>query len=178
MKTSGIYAIQHLATGRQYVGSSVSVEDRWLRHKRDLRKGLHHSAFLQRAWDKYGPDAFGFVILETCASPDLLAREQLFLDTLRPAFNEAKIAGNCLGVKHGPMPAERRAKIALAQRGVSKPSSRRPKSAETRERMAEAARKRSTPEYRARIAATLKGHAVSDVTRARISESVKARLAA
>lgn len=84
---SGIYSITHVASGRKYVGQARHFGRRWGCHRSQLRRGVHHSSVLQRAWDKYGADAFVFAVLERVA-PDLLCdREQHWIDTLSPAFN-------------------------------------------------------------------------------------------
>jgi len=59
-----IYAITHLASGRRYVGSCLTPTRRWIEHRSDLKCQRHHCSYLQRAWNKYGPDAFMFSILK------------------------------------------------------------------------------------------------------------------
>jgi len=59
----GIYAITHHASGKQYVGSSQDVQHRQYAHTSDLRLHRHGSIKLQRAYDKYGTDAFTFAAL-------------------------------------------------------------------------------------------------------------------
>lgn len=92
----GIYKITHEASGRYYLGSSCDVEKRWRAHRNALRRGAHHSLFLQRAWDKYGEDAFSFLVVEHVApSADLRLREQEYLDAIRnieDAFNVSQSA--------------------------------------------------------------------------------------
>ena len=46
--------------------------------------------YLQRAYNKYGKDAFSFEIIEICTFDSLLLREQFYLDTLNPEFNIGK----------------------------------------------------------------------------------------
>lgn len=60
-----IYRISRVGTQDGYVGSSVQLSQRWAYHRTSLRKGVHHCRHLQRAWNKYGEDAFDFAILET-----------------------------------------------------------------------------------------------------------------
>lgn len=50
----GVYQIVCIPTGRFYVGSSDDIPKRKRRHLRDLRRGKHHNAFLQRVYNKYG----------------------------------------------------------------------------------------------------------------------------
>jgi hypothetical protein len=90
MTRSGIYAIENTKNGKLYVGSSVDVHKRWVQHKSSLRKGLHHSIALQRAWNKYGCDCFHFKVLEYC--DDLVGREQHYIDSLNSAYNVLPLA--------------------------------------------------------------------------------------
>lgn len=48
----GIYCIKNKITGDIYVGSAVSMKKRKHRHFSSLRKNIHHSAYLQRAFKK------------------------------------------------------------------------------------------------------------------------------
>jgi group I intron endonuclease len=105
MKDSGLYQIVHIASGKLYVGSSERLEHRLRRHREDLRYGTHHSIKLQRAWDKYGPAAFVFVVMFHCEKKHLLFYEQRAIDTydaVNNGYNVCPIAGNCAGVKHTP----------------------------------------------------------------------------
>lgn len=116
--TCGVYQILHEGSGRRYIGSSVRVEARWSTHRAELNSGGHHSSYLQRAWNKYGPEAFRFEILEECGEEELAAREQHYMDLYRvcepeAGFNLQPAARSTLGYKHTP---EARAKIASARR--------------------------------------------------------------
>jgi group I intron endonuclease len=61
---SGIYSITCLQTGKVYVGQAMDIESRWNAHYQTLIAGTHENNYLQRAWIKYGPDAFAFEIIE------------------------------------------------------------------------------------------------------------------
>ena len=61
--TRGIYTITNLLDGRYYVGSSLTIEKRIKRHKKDLLSNKHHCQPLQRAWNKYGEQNFKFDIV-------------------------------------------------------------------------------------------------------------------
>lgn len=81
--SSGIYTITHTASGKAYVGSARSIQRRWKRHITDLNCERHHSVKLQRAWAKYGADAFQFLIVEAVeVEDDLVRREQYWIDRL------------------------------------------------------------------------------------------------
>lgn len=81
--TCGIYSIECLPTGKKYIGSSVSIEDRWKQHLYALRRKEHHSNHLQRAYTRYGEGAFVFAVLEKVKRKDLIEREQHWLDLHR-----------------------------------------------------------------------------------------------
>ena len=98
----GIYEIVNLFNGVRYVGSSVSFNKRWSQHRTDLRRGIHHSKYLQRSWNKYGPDQFLFRAIEIIESPNrqkLIDREQYHFNQMaKDRFNVCPIAGSRLGV--------------------------------------------------------------------------------
>lgn len=113
-KMSGIYEIVNIASGKRYIGSAKSFARRWNVHRCRLRRGNHHSAHLQNAWNKYGEEGFQFRILRLCEIGDLVVVEQELIDTLRPEYNMSPTAGSTIGVEFSP---ERRAKISAALMG-------------------------------------------------------------
>lgn len=131
--SSGIYCIEHVASGKVYVGSAVDFDKRWGIHRHHLRHNKHHSDYLQHAWNKYGEGAFEFKKLITCEKPDLIFWEQLFINGHEACnrdrgYNCAPIAGSTLGCKPSPQ--------ALAnQRAGFKKRPRRPQTEETRKRI-------------------------------------------
>ena len=87
---SAIYRIACLANGRQGIGSALSFKVRKRIHLSDLKLNRHHSRHLQHAWNKYGPEAFGFEILEHVDEPSrLIEREQHYIDTLEARVQRA-----------------------------------------------------------------------------------------
>jgi group I intron endonuclease len=116
MKRAGIYRIQHIATGNQYIGSSVNVDRRLSDHRGYLRRGKHHSIYLQRAWNKYGEDSFIFEFL-WAVDPEkdaLIFEEQMAFNHIRCDFNMLKVAGSNLGKKTSE---ETKLKLSIAGRG-------------------------------------------------------------
>lgn len=115
----GVYRILHVATGKAYVGSTVSRTKRWSEHRKRLEAGTHHSRYLQYAWNKYGADAFMFEMLEP-ADPrrnELVACEQAWIERLSAygdGYNMSPTAGSPLGFKHT---AETRQKVSKAGQG-------------------------------------------------------------
>lgn len=98
LRHSGIYCWR--TPSGLYIGSAVHLVGRRGDHLKRLRKGTHNNKFLQHAFDKHG-DAFQFEILLLCDPSDLLRCEQYFIDTLKPRYNIARVAGSVLGFKHG-----------------------------------------------------------------------------
>lgn len=124
--TTGIYQIRNLADGRAYVGLASNVRRRAWAHRYSLRRGKHHSAALQADWDRLGESAFSFDVLELAERDMLRQRERHWIAALRPAYNTG----------FGGSPA--------------------PKSAEHKEAIAEASRRRwADPAYRAATAAKI-----------------------
>lgn len=115
-----IYAIRHIDSDRCYVGSATKVTKRWHVHKHLLKQDKHHSQALQRAWNKYGEQAFEFKVLEPVScSDDLLVEEQKWIDSLdsyKNGFNVCPKSHNTLGRKHTEAAKE---KMRIARRKLS-----------------------------------------------------------
>lgn len=101
MKNCGVYQIKNIITGDIYIGSSVQLEKRILDHKRKLSIKKHHSIILQRAYDKYGKNAFKYSIICNCDKNLVLYMEQIYIDSNNPYYNTAKsTTAPMLGRKH------------------------------------------------------------------------------
>ena len=61
---SAIYRILNVANDHFYIGSTINVRRRRWEHWDSLKRGMHHCAPLQAAWDEFGADAFEFEVLE------------------------------------------------------------------------------------------------------------------
>jgi group I intron endonuclease len=62
---SGIYCIRHKISNKRYIGSTYcNFYDRFCAHRSTLNRNCHSSILMQRAWNKYGADAFAFEVLE------------------------------------------------------------------------------------------------------------------
>lgn len=113
---TGIYQIVNLVNNKSYIGSASNIKQRWSNHKTHLYNNKHHSKYLQNAWNKYGESMFVIKILHLCDKDKdvLLKLEQFYLDTLKPEYNIAKLAGSCLGIK---LSKERKLQISKSLRG-------------------------------------------------------------
>jgi group I intron endonuclease len=100
---AGIYAILNINNGTRYVGSAVSIYDRFYGHIWYLEKGTHRNKKLLNAWRKHGKPAFTFEVIEILSDPSsLLEREQYWIDhhnSHRQGYNLNPTAGSNLGRK-------------------------------------------------------------------------------
>lgn len=81
--TCGIYKIVNTLNGNTYVGQSSNIEQRFIDHKKNLKKNQHDNPYLQNAWNKYGSESFEFSIIELCSTDQLTILEQFHADTLK-----------------------------------------------------------------------------------------------
>lgn len=174
---SGIYKITNKINGKFYIGSSVDVKRRWYMHKFDLRKGKHHSPYLQNAWDKHGEENFVFSVLFETKKELLVEKEQELLDMTKCynreiGYNIGKVAGAAFTGKTHTEEAKR--KISEANRGNTH-------SAETRRKIAETSRGRvHSKETREKISklmkgrpSPMKGRKATEETKRKMSKSLK-----
>ena len=99
LRISGIYAIQNDVSGHRYVGSSARMLVRARTHLKELVRGDHHCSHLQNAVNKYGIDAFSFLILEIVReTEELQSVEQKWIDDCG-YYNTAKSSRGPVGVK-------------------------------------------------------------------------------
>ncbi len=88
----GIYQIFNTLNGKAYVGSSRHIDTRWKQHIGSLGRGDYHSILLQRAWDKYGSEAFDFEVIQECSENQLIDEEQFWLNILNFQQNQLSIS--------------------------------------------------------------------------------------
>ena len=91
-KICGIYKILCVPNKKFYIGSSLNVIKRLKMHLWNLKRGDHHSNYLQKCYNKYNINNLNFFLIETCDKNDLIKKEQYYLDTLKPKLNLSKIA--------------------------------------------------------------------------------------
>lgn len=78
--SQAIYKIINLVNDKFYVGSTTNKNERFRTHRNKLRRGVHHCAHLQAAWNKYGEEKFVFrVVVEIPNGESLQTAEDLWL---------------------------------------------------------------------------------------------------
>lgn len=153
-----------------YVGSSVQVRRRVLRHLADLRRGIHSNLKLQRSFAKYGDPKISVLIY--CDEAELLLLEQGEIDARKPSLNLSPTAGRNIGHRHS---AETIARMSEAGRAAW---NNRPRcvAEEQRLRISTSLKGRVfSAETKRKISAAKMGHRHSAATKAKVSASKKGR---
>ena len=113
-RTCGIYGLKNKVNGKIYVGSAVNLHKRRKEHHTDLTNLDHPNDHLQKSWNKYGPEAFEFVVLELVEHEcDLITTEQTHIDIHfgDNCYNICPTAGSCLGRKDKPETIQRKREL-------------------------------------------------------------------
>jgi group I intron endonuclease len=108
---SGIYIIKTKINNRFYIGSAINLYNRMHTHLTHLKQKKHCNLKLQRFVNKYGIENLFFECVELCDKESLIIKEQFYIDTLKPFYNIAKIAGSTLGVKITKEQSEKLSKL-------------------------------------------------------------------
>jgi len=149
----GIYCITNIINGKSYIGKSVNIERRWVKHKSYLQTGIHPNSHLQSAWNKYGEDAFTFSIIEECTESILSDKEISYISMFDSKLNGYNLTDGGEGVS-GMVVSE-----------------------ETRQRMSDANKgKRLSEETKEKISKSLKGKIVSEETRGKLAEASRGKV--
>ena len=93
MKIIGVYKITNTITGDFYIGSSKDIKNRWTNHKCPSRWKQHPNIPMYQDMRKYGVDKFAFEILEEVEESFLKEKEQYFIETLKPTYNNYNASG-------------------------------------------------------------------------------------
>ena len=92
-KISAVYKITNNITDDFYIGSSKDIKRRWAEHKRlsTWNKCKNNPLYLDMK--KYGVDSFELQILEEVEIGNLKDKEQQFIETLKPTYNNNNAKG-------------------------------------------------------------------------------------
>lgn len=166
---SAIYMIVNTVNDKYYIGSAVDVRNRITYHLSRLNRNIHHNQHLQKAWNKYGKEAFVYLILEKVSKENLEVKEQAWMDRLKAndpeiGYNIRKQANSNQGYKHTE---EAKEKVRASKIG-------KPRSEETKEKLRQAnLGKKQSLETAQKRSASMKGRVYSAEHRANMSTSMK-----
>lgn len=163
---SGIYRIISQCNTKFYIGSAKDLYKRYRRHCVELKANRHGNSRLQNYANKYTLSSLKFEVLEFCAVPQLLTREQFYINKIGPYFNIAPIAGSRLGVK---ATTETKIKLSNSHKGFSP-------SEETRKKLSNIGRLRiQSDECKQKISRSQKGRVRTEETLKKMSEAFKGK---
>ena len=161
--TQGIYKIINVINNKFYVGSAVDFTARKRRHWWALRSQRHANKHLQAAWNKYGEEAFTFVIVEELElGIDILAAETVWLKEHVGKEHCYNLGTEAIAFTRGwygeknPMWGKKFSHTDAAKARISKASKERVQS----------------DEEKAKRIKSMQGHFVTPSTRAKISASL------
>lgn len=111
-----VYEIRNIVNNKIYIGSSEHFGDRKTAHLYWLKKGKHHSQYLQNAYNKYGKNNFIITPLEIINDKnELFVKEQYYIDTKKPEYNIVKeVLAPMRGRHHSE---ETKKKLSIANKG-------------------------------------------------------------
>ena len=89
----GIYKIINTVTKDFYIGSSKNIKQRWANHKCKSTWNKHPNNPMYLDMKKYGVDKFELQILEEAEVEQLKEKEQQFIETLKPIYNNNNANG-------------------------------------------------------------------------------------
>ena len=92
-KISAVYKIINAITGDFYIGSSKDVKQRWRNHKKPSSWKRYPNNPMYLDMQKYGVDKFIFEILTEVEADKLKEKEQQFIETLKPTYNNRNANG-------------------------------------------------------------------------------------
>ena len=95
----GIYAIVNKINNKSYIGKSIDIHTRWKEHIYLLSRGVHQNKHLQSAWNKYGEEAFEFIVIKTCKAKELNRTESILIALFNTTYG--KIGYNYVGGGEG-----------------------------------------------------------------------------
>lgn len=166
-KMPGVYKIQSkIEPDKFYVGSSVSMNDRWSSHKERIRSNKDCCPLLGNYARKHGIENMEFIILEQfdfISVDHLLGREQFYIDTLNPTLNISKDTRSRYGTHNSE---EGCLNISKSKSGINNPRLGITMPQETRDKISVSnTGKTLTKEHKEKLSKAKKGKIMSDETR-------------
>lgn len=96
-----IYGIKNIKNSCWYIGSCIDMKSRFQKHKYYLYNNIHHSKKLQRAFNKYGENAFEIYILHNIDSiKDRFILEENYIKQYDSVHNGYNMLEKCIYVNN------------------------------------------------------------------------------
>ena len=92
-KISAVYKITNTVTNDFYIGSSKDVKKRWREHKCKYTWNRCPNNPMYQDMKRYGTDKFEFQVIEEVEESFLKEKEQQFIETLNPTYNQMNAKG-------------------------------------------------------------------------------------
>ncbi len=180
-KKIGIYLIKNEVNGKVYIGNSTDIDRRWYNHKMELKNEKHHSPKLQRAYNKYGKDAFFYEVIQYCSKEDLISNEQYWIDKMDSFESGYNCTDNLINPSYNNKSRTGHVISEETRKKMSESQQKRPKmTEETKKKISIAAkgrkRKPFSDEWKRKIGEASKGNSYAKGNKRVLSEEEKAAL--
>lgn len=113
-----IYIIVNLKNFKLYIGKTINFEKRKKRHITDLKRGKHHSEYLQRSFNKHGLDQFDFIVIEENISEENVCELEEKLIFLFGDYNVSLKSSGGDNTSYHPRNKEIRKKLSESSKTV------------------------------------------------------------
>lgn len=111
IRLSGVYQISNTIDSRVYIGSSISMYNRFSKHRCSFKFNRHENPNLLKFYNKYGLKCLKFEILEYCKPSMLKEREGFYLSRVENLFNVCMYPYSAKGFKHSIETCKKLSKI-------------------------------------------------------------------
>jgi group I intron endonuclease len=172
---SNIYVFTNKINGKQYVGQTINIEDRYKQHRKDAKnKDKRPNSIFYKAIRKYGFDSFDFKVLETDIDISKIHEREKFwikeLNTMKPnGYNLTEGGEGTFGYRHTE---ESKKRMSEMRKGVPG----KPKSEDVKKYLSELYKGRKlSEEQKKKISESKKGKRLSEEHKMKISETQKGR---
>lgn len=96
----GIYIIKNKINQKIYIGQSVDIEERWVKHCAGY--GIAHNSAIDMAIQKYGKENFTLEIIELCQREELNEKEAYYADLYNSYAPNGYNINKCGEAFHNP----------------------------------------------------------------------------
>lgn len=122
---SGVYGLINNINGNTYIGSGVDLYNRLRDYHQPWYLASRTNLVIVRAINKYGIDNFTLVVLEFTNPEQVVASEQIWIDSYNPEYNVSPTASSTLGLLH----------TELSKQNIKEKMTGKPRSQEVRDAM-------------------------------------------